>query len=165
MKDLPLWLPLSFILAQRLVQQKAHEQFLTNVERKYIEDALCSFATWIAFISQHEHSSVEIDTAAFRVRSMLCEEFIPHLFHTNKACCNMVDFTPLIEEARRLDAPSSDDINREWQAFLEIHVKKQASPQLHNAATMNTPDMNHVDVKQEIHAHNEESAQGITHSY
>ncbi|CAO3653291.1 unnamed protein product [Mucor hiemalis] len=159
-KDLPLRLPLSFILAQQLVQQKAHEQFLTNVERKYIEDALCSFATWIAFINQHEHTSIEIDTAAFRVRSMLYE-FIPHLFHTNKACCKSVNLATLMEEARQLTIPSNDDISREWQAF-EIHVKKQASPQLHNATAINTPDMNHVEVKQESHAHNEDSAQAST---
>lgn len=137
-KNLPPWLPLSFILAQHLIKHKLHKRVLTLVERKYFEDATCSFATWIAFINQHDNTFIELDTTAFRVRSMLYEQFIPHLFHTHRSCCKVLDLEPLLEQARQLSMPSSQDIAREWQTFVETHVKKQASLQLHNNTINNT---------------------------
>ncbi|GAA5801474.1 hypothetical protein HPULCUR_006922 [Helicostylum pulchrum] len=129
---LPPWLPLSYILSHHLVQHKLHKRFLTVNERKYFQDALCSFATWIAFINQQEPTFTELETTAFRVRSMLYEQFIPHLFHTHKPCCKTVDLDQLLDQARQLSLPDQQLITREWQTFVEIHLKKSASPALHN---------------------------------
>lgn len=135
-KNLPPWLPLSFLLAQHLVQHKLHKRVLTPVERKYFQDATSSFATWIAFINgQPEHTFIELDTTAFRVRSMLYEQFIPHLFHAHRPCCKLLDLEPLIEQARHLAMPSSQDIAREWELYIEAHVKKQAAQPHHNVST------------------------------
>lgn len=137
-QNLPPWLPLSFILAQHLIKHKLHKRVLTLVERKYFEDATCSFATWIAFIQQHDNTLIELDTTAFRVRSMLYEQFIPHLFHTHRSCCKLLDLEPLIAQARQLTMPTPQDITREWEAFVETHVKKQAALHLHNTTTTTT---------------------------
>lgn len=121
---LPPWLPVSYILSQHLVEDKLHKRFLTSNERKYFQDALSSFATWIGFINQHHTAVPEIETAAFRVRSMLYEQYIPHLFHTNRPCCKAFDLDPLLEQARLLSIPSSEVIHREWQSYLDSHIKK-----------------------------------------
>lgn len=162
-KNLPPWLPLSFLLAQHLIKHKLHKRFLTAIERKYFEDATISFATWISFIDQHEGNTTttttELDTTAFRVRSMLYEQFIPHLFHTHNACCKVLELDPLIDHARHLTMPSSEEISRDWQTFLDTHIKKQQSPQLHNN-TISTPDMNHLDSNTNSHSNTEDYLQG-----
>jgi transcriptional activator SPT7 len=162
-KNLPPWLPLSFLLAQHLIKYKLHKRFLTNIERKHFEDATSSFATWIAFIAQHENTPIELDTTAFRVRSMLYEQFIPHLFHTHNSCCKVLELEPLIEQARQLTMPSSEDISRDWQTFLDTHIKKlqqPQSPQLQNN-TISTPDMNHIDANSNNLNSGEEFLQGM----
>ena len=141
------WLSMSYLLAQHLIQQQVHKRYLTLMEQKYIQDATCSLATWIAFINTHDNTSIELDTCAFRVRSMLYEQLIPHLFHSQKPCCKVLDIEPLLEQARQLTMPSLDEISREWQNFMENHVKKQTSPQPQHDST-HTPDMNAMETKQ-----------------
>lgn len=159
--SLPSWLPLSFVLAQHLNEHQVHKRFLTTTERKYFEDALMSYATWIAFIDRTtkktEEALTELDTTAFRVRSMLYEQLIPHLFQThNKTCCSVLKLEPLMDQARQWLMPSMEDISRAWELYLDTHAKvkkEQPSPQLAAANTMSDestpkPIENHTNEEQ-----------------
>jgi transcriptional activator SPT7 len=142
--NLPSWLPLSFVLAQHLNQHQVHKRFLTSTERKYFEDALTSYATWIAFIDQTikkaEESLTELDTTAFRVRSMLYEQLIPHLFQTHtKSCCSVLKLEPLFDQARQWVMPSIEEIAGAWESYLDTHAKvkkEEPSPTLPDPNTL-----------------------------
>ncbi|KAI8364102.1 hypothetical protein BD560DRAFT_425671 [Blakeslea trispora] len=121
-KHLPPWPPLSYILSQHLVQQEYHRRYLSIAEQTYFQDALVSLATWIAFITMEGKG--DLSTTAFRVRSMLYEQMIPHLFD-HKACCKQIDLTVIAEQARLLQLPSSTDISSALQHYLETHTKKE----------------------------------------
>ncbi|CEG71789.1 hypothetical protein RMATCC62417_07459 [Rhizopus microsporus] len=127
-----LWLPLSFKLANYLRENEIHKRFLTINESVYFECALESFATWIAFISykQANEESVQhkIETTVFRVRSMLSEQLIPHLFYTNKVCCQLIPLDILLEEAQSVELPNKSEIAESWQSYLETHINSKQTP-------------------------------------
>ncbi|KAI8636118.1 hypothetical protein BD408DRAFT_426659 [Parasitella parasitica] len=123
-KKLPPWLPLSFVIAQHLLENHVHKQYLTPNEQAYFQDTLISFATWIAFINQTDKQD-DIDTTAFRVRSMLYEQLVPHIFQTHKLCCKLVSLDPLLEQARQFYIPPASEVSQAWQAFTEAHVPKK----------------------------------------
>ncbi|CEP13306.1 hypothetical protein [Parasitella parasitica] len=123
-KKLPPWLPLSFVLAQHLLENHVHKQYLTPNEQTYFQDTLVNFATWIAFINQTDKQD-DIHTVAFRVRSMLYEQLIPHIFETHKLCCKLVSLDPLLEQARQCSIPPASEVSQAWQAFSEAHVSKK----------------------------------------
>lgn len=123
-KKLPPWLPLSFVLAQHLQQHHVHQQYLTPTEQSYFEDTLVDFATWIAFINQTDKQE-DADTTAFRVRSMLYEQLIPHIFKSHKFCCKLVSLDPLLEQAHQLHIPPASEVSQAWQAFAEAHASSK----------------------------------------
>ncbi|GAN05795.1 SAGA transcriptional complex subunit [Mucor ambiguus] len=123
-KKLPSWLPLSFVLAQHLLEHHVHQQYLTPNEQSYFQDTLVSFATWIAFVNQTDKQD-DVDTTAFRVRSMLYEQLIPHIFKTHKFCCKLVSLDPLLEQAHQLCIPPASEVSQAWQTFAEAHASKK----------------------------------------
>ncbi|KAK4521289.1 uncharacterized protein ATC70_011903 [Mucor velutinosus] len=123
-KKLPPWLPLSFVLAQHLLEHHVHQQYLTPSEQLYFQDTLVNFATWIAFINQIDKQE-DVDTTAFRVRSMLYEQLIPHIFKTHKFCCKLVSLDSLLEQTHRLCIPSASEVSQAWHTFSEAHVSKK----------------------------------------
>ncbi|KAI8984540.1 hypothetical protein BDF20DRAFT_394859 [Mycotypha africana] len=141
---LPNWLPLSYALSKHLLRNEVHKRYLNLAERKFFEEALVSYATWIAFIEnnkkvpairdipeeqqqQQTTNTTELDLAIFRVRSMIYEQLIPHLFKTDTKhiCCSnqTISLEPLLKEAQGLTKPSVTDIDDAWKKFLEVNVK------------------------------------------
>lgn len=144
-RKLPPWLPLSFVLAQHLLEHHVHQQYLTPNEQSYFKDTLVDFATWIAFINQTDKQE-DVDTTAFRVRSMLYEQLIPHIFKTHKACCKLVALDPLLEQAHQLCMPPASEVSQAWQTFAEAHVSKKdplPAEQDETAETAPTEKPNH----------------------
>ncbi|KAI8378270.1 hypothetical protein EDC96DRAFT_219367 [Choanephora cucurbitarum] len=125
-KNLPPWLLLSYILSQHLVQKEYHKRYLSAIEQTYFLDALISLATWIAFITLEGKG--ELNTTAFRVRSMLYEQMIPHLFQ-HKACCKHIDLASIAEQARLLHLPHPSEITSALEQYKEAHVKKEEEPE------------------------------------
>ncbi|KAI9019481.1 hypothetical protein CLU79DRAFT_234322 [Phycomyces nitens] len=112
---LPQWQQLSFVLAKDIYRNNLHAEFLTVPETLYFKGAVETFATWLAFMSPARdcEDSVANDTitepeiAAFRIRAMIFEKFIPHLHHSNRPCCRnlRLDLDQLCESARHLQLP------------------------------------------------------------
>ncbi|KAI9478715.1 MAG: hypothetical protein EXX96DRAFT_505382 [Benjaminiella poitrasii] len=166
-KNLPSWLLLSFVLAKHLHDNGIHKLFLTATERKYFEDSLSSYAVWIAFINKkkEEETSLEINTAAFRVRSMLYEQLIPHLFPSHNMCCKLIDLDSLIAQARQLTLPPVSDVDKEWQMYLESHVKVKkeiASPSLSHDNTINENENTVNGKKNESNQHEQQQLNNST---
>lgn len=158
MNHLQPWLPLSFVLAQYLKKNDIHKQFLTLTERKCFEDVLLSFPTWIAFINQLPNKdSSELETTSFRVRSMLYEQFIPHLFHKHKHCCHTLPLDALLVEARQLIMPSEEEIQQSWSTFLETHTKVKKEEQQPTTPQSNNDDSTQKTTEQTMEEQNQGS--------
>ncbi|KAI8980411.1 hypothetical protein BDB01DRAFT_796328 [Pilobolus umbonatus] len=121
---IPSWLPLSYTLALHVNNDQLHTRYLSPNERKYFEDALSSFATWVGFInlSRSEEIWTELENTVFRVRSLLYEYLIPHLFQTNTLCCIKLDLQPLLDQARTYGAVTETDIQHAWHDYIVSHT-------------------------------------------
>ncbi|CAO3621827.1 unnamed protein product [Cunninghamella blakesleeana] len=66
----------------------------------------------------------ELETTAFRVRSLLYEQFIPHLYHSNKPCCQhlKLDFSIISKKARAL--PNADQ-NKILKAKTDLQLLRK----------------------------------------
>ncbi|CAO3619766.1 unnamed protein product [Mucor hiemalis] len=95
---LPAWPQLSYVLAKELTKLDIPKSFLTFTEIESMNQALISFATWKEFIEPLDNNETHL--TAFRVRAMLAEQFIPHVFHSGKPCCQhiKVNFAKLIQQ-------------------------------------------------------------------
>lgn len=102
---LPPWPQLSYVLAKELTQLDIPKSFLTFTEIESMNQALISFASWKEFIEPLDNSETHL--TAFRVRAMLTEQFIPHVFHSNKPCCQhiKVNLAKLKEQLDLSDSP------------------------------------------------------------
>jgi hypothetical protein len=127
----PSWSCVSFILAQHVIQNELHKRFLTTTEQKYFEDATCSLATWIGFMD------LSNETVAFRVRTLLYEQMIPHLFNT-KYCCHTIVLEPILDQARKLELPDQVQIQKEWESFKEMHLKEEKDDQQQDKTIVKT---------------------------
>jgi transcriptional activator SPT7 len=109
-KKLPPWLQLTYVLAKQLQKTNAADTFLTQDEAEYFNQSLGSFQHWCRFIQpdpaldSKPHLNQD-QMAAFRVRAMLCEQFIPHFFHSDRPCCRKLklDLNQLSLEANELN--------------------------------------------------------------
>ncbi|KAF7724387.1 Transcriptional activator spt7 [Apophysomyces ossiformis] len=121
LNHLPPWSQLSFVLAKDISEKGIHTRFLTPSETQYFEAALDTFAKWLAFTAvlrtdsptTAEYTRTEPEIAAFRVRSMLFEQFIPHLFHSDRPCCreSRIDLDRLCESAYALPMPNHSELD------------------------------------------------------
>ncbi|KAL0092816.1 hypothetical protein J3Q64DRAFT_1231691 [Phycomyces blakesleeanus] len=112
---LPPWNQLSYVLAKDIFKNNLHSEFLTGPETLYFESAVETFTTWLAFMSPARDYGVSVandtitepEIVAFRIRSMIFEKFIPHLYHSNRPCCRNLhlDLAQLCESARHLQIP------------------------------------------------------------
>ncbi|KAI8644737.1 hypothetical protein BD408DRAFT_412817 [Parasitella parasitica] len=93
---LPPWPRLSYALAMHLVKNDIPRTFLTSAEEEHLNTALVSFQQWQSFIepkidaTKPDHQFTSSQLTAFRVRTLLSEQFIPHFFHKDarhRPCC------------------------------------------------------------------------------
>ncbi|KAG0172229.1 Transcriptional activator spt7 [Apophysomyces sp. BC1034] len=121
LNHLPPWPQLSFVLAKDISAKGMHTKFLTPSETQYFEDAIDTFSKWLAFTTTlrtdaptpADNTIAEPEIAAFRVRSMLFEQFIPHLFHSDRPCCreSRIDLDQLCQLAYALPLPDPSELD------------------------------------------------------
>ncbi|KAI9315156.1 hypothetical protein BX666DRAFT_1959745 [Dichotomocladium elegans] len=132
---IPPWPHLSFVLAKEIIEKKWHRGFLTATEIEHFESAAETYGCWFEFINtshgnQSDKSIPERAMTALRVRAMLTEQFLPHIYHSDRPCCcgnraNTTDLDQLYEKARSLQLP-------------------ETPPDKPNHDSVNQPLMNHV---------------------
>ncbi|KAI8066805.1 hypothetical protein BC940DRAFT_257389 [Gongronella butleri] len=129
-----LWPQISFVLAKEIVEKKQHVSMLTPSEGEYFEQATKTLAQWVAFLALATDSPLtELDTSSFRVRALLYEQFIPHLFHANRPCCQhlQVDWRQLAAKAHALAPPDQADIDLAKHAFEQQRIEQLKKMQDH----------------------------------
>ncbi|KAI9496603.1 hypothetical protein BDB00DRAFT_807985 [Zychaea mexicana] len=111
---LPPWPQLSFVLSKEIIKNDLHSTFLTSTESQHFESAVETYSQWSAFINAtHEnlrsYPVSERAIAAMRVRAMLAEQFIPHVYHSNHPCCQhaQLDLDRICQETRSLQLPDN----------------------------------------------------------
>ncbi|ORX60257.1 hypothetical protein DM01DRAFT_1380641 [Hesseltinella vesiculosa] len=137
------WPQLSFLLAKDILDKKLHTTYLTPSETDCFEQATSTLAQWIAFINPTPSPDSptplsELDTSSFRIRSLLFELFIPHLFHTNRPCCQhlQLDLHQLAERAQTIASPAPADIDKAKKEFdlqRQDQIKQLQDQQSHHA--------------------------------
>lgn len=110
--SLPPWPQLSYVMAKEIQQLEWHKGYLTPTEIQHYESAIESYGRWFAFITASHENLQEVPLseramAAMRVRAMLTECLVPHLFHTDRPCCRtfQLDIDQLCDTARSLNLP------------------------------------------------------------
>ncbi|KAI9311667.1 hypothetical protein BX666DRAFT_1994349 [Dichotomocladium elegans] len=99
------WPQLSFILAQRAIADRLHIRFLTPGEASQFETAVKTYTRWLAFITTPatlpDGRLSKRAVASLRVRALLTEQLIPHLYYSDRSCCQHVkiDLDRVNEEA------------------------------------------------------------------
>ncbi|KAI7882180.1 hypothetical protein K492DRAFT_206338 [Lichtheimia hyalospora FSU 10163] len=111
-QPLPPWPQLSFVMAKEILQHEWHKGYLTPTEIQHYESAIESYGRWFAFITASHENLQEVPLSeramtAMRVRAMLTEWLVPHLFHTDRPCCRtfQLDIDQLCDTVRSLDLP------------------------------------------------------------
>lgn len=105
---MPPWPQLSYALAQHITEKNIHIRSLTSAEAKQFESATVSFGRWVAFITDNTAGQL----VSARVRALLFEQYIPHLYHLDKPCCRdeRLDWDKICETARSLPSPHPSPI-------------------------------------------------------
>ncbi|KAI9268278.1 hypothetical protein BDA99DRAFT_603761 [Phascolomyces articulosus] len=110
---LPPWPQLTFVLSKEIIKNDLHNTFLTSTESHHFEAAVESYSQWYAFINgtnedYHAYPISERALSAMRVRAMLTEQFIPHVYHSERLCCQhakIIDLDRICQETRSLQLP------------------------------------------------------------
>ena len=99
-------------MAKEILQHEWHKGYLTPTEVQHYESAIESYGRWFAFITASHENLQEVPLSeramtAMRVRAMLTEWLVPHLFHTDRPCCRtfQLDIDQLCDTVRSLDLP------------------------------------------------------------
>lgn len=148
---LPPWPQLSYVLAKELTKLDIPKSFLTFTEIESMNQALISFANWKAFIEPLDHNNnnnnSETHLTAFRVRAMLTEQFIPHVFHSNKPCCQhiKVNLAKLIQQLDLLDSPPIPTSALPLTTTSENNNQQQQQQQLVSQYNNNNNDNSNTD--------------------
>jgi hypothetical protein len=173
------WPQLTFVLAKDIIDKNIHTTYLTPAEVHCFETATETLPQWIAFFTSsphntddnsamdldvHEHPNqqhqnnynnalllTELETSAFRVRSLLFENFIPHLYHSNRPCCQLanLDMETWTDKANALPPPDPlqvkeaiDDLQQKRQQQLKQQQElqsRQAQQPRHDTASDDQP--------------------------
>ncbi|KAI8994620.1 hypothetical protein BDB01DRAFT_846642 [Pilobolus umbonatus] len=135
---------LSFNIAKEIYMQNKWDIFLTHSDIKYFKAALSSIISWQKFINpaeiaEDEERIPESLTAAFHVRTMLAEQFIPYFFHTNKPCCqyNKLNINSAFEAVTDIQHMNSDFHHLDTSEIQHINS---------NIHHLNTSDIQHMNM-------------------
>lgn len=146
------WPQLTFVLAKDIIDKNIHTTYLTPAEVHCFETATETLPQWIAFFTsspnhsddnstmdldvhenpnqQHQNNYnnvlllTELETSAFRVRSLLFEKFIPHLYHSDRPCCQLanLDIEAWTDKAYALPTPDPLQVK---EAIDDLQQKRQ----------------------------------------
>lgn len=134
---LPPWSQLSFVLSKEIIKNDLHTTFLNSTESQHFETAVESYTQWYAFINGNNkdlqsYPISERAISAMRVRAMLAEQFIPHLYHSDRLCCQhaqKIDLGRICQETRSLQLPdippSSSTINNNNGIYASSSPQQQ----------------------------------------
>ncbi|ORY98465.1 hypothetical protein BCR43DRAFT_512654 [Syncephalastrum racemosum] len=128
----PPWPQLSYVLAKEILTRDWHHGFLSAQEAALFESATESFERWFSLMHWPRHSrpspDVERERTILRIRSMLFEQLVPHLYHSDRPCCQhaRIDLERIYSEARALPTPpQSPDRVASIDIDLTSNVKKE----------------------------------------